>query len=49
MHTDNVGLTAVIMIVGIPMAAMYTFYRVLKLRTEEPCGFGPRIERSHAP
>ena len=33
---DNiVGLAAVIMIFGIPMAAMYTFYRVRKLRTDE--------------
>ena len=34
--SDNlVGLAAVIMIFGIPMAAMYTYYRVRKLRTEE--------------
>ena len=34
--SDNiVGLAAVIMIFGIPMAAMYTFYRVRKLRTHE--------------
>ena len=34
--SDNiVGLAAVIMIFGIPMAAMYTFYRVRKLRTDE--------------
>jgi hypothetical protein len=30
-----VGLVAVVMIFGIPMAAMYTFYCVRKLRTEE--------------
>jgi hypothetical protein len=30
-----VGLAAVIMIFGIPMAAMYTFFRVRKLRSEE--------------
>ena len=35
MSGDMVGLVAVIMIFGIPMAAMYTFYRVRKLRTEE--------------
>jgi hypothetical protein len=35
MNTDFVGLVAVIMIFGIPMAAMYTYYRVRKLRTEE--------------
>jgi hypothetical protein len=35
MPGDIVGLTAVIMIFGIPMAAMYTFYRVRKLRTDE--------------
>jgi hypothetical protein len=30
-----VGLAAVIMVFGIPMAAMYTFYHVRKLRTDE--------------
>jgi cadmium resistance protein CadD (predicted permease) len=30
-----VGLVAVIMVFGIPIAAMYTFYHVRKLRTEE--------------
>jgi hypothetical protein len=35
MSGDLVGLVAVIMIFGIPMAGMYTFYRVRKLRTEE--------------
>lgn len=35
MDGDLVGLVAVIMIFGIPIAAMYTFYRVRKLRTEE--------------
>ncbi|MGA8867465.1 MAG: DUF6249 domain-containing protein [Candidatus Sulfotelmatobacter sp.] len=35
MDGNFVGLAAVIMIFGIPMAAMYTFYRVRKLRTEE--------------
>ena len=35
MGGDLVGLVAVIMIFGIPMAGMYTFYRVRKLRTEE--------------
>ncbi|MGA8765235.1 MAG: DUF6249 domain-containing protein [Candidatus Sulfotelmatobacter sp.] len=35
MDGNLVGLAAVIMIFGIPMAAMYTFYRVRKLRSEE--------------
>jgi hypothetical protein len=35
MGEDLVGLVAVIMIFGIPIAAMYTYYRVRKLRTEE--------------
>ena len=35
MGGDLVGLVAVIMIFGIPMAGMYTYYRVRKLRTEE--------------
>jgi hypothetical protein len=35
MDGNFIGLVAVIMIFGIPMAAMYTFYRVRKLRTEE--------------
>jgi len=35
MGENLVGLAAVIMIFGIPMAGMYTFYRVRKLRTEE--------------
>jgi hypothetical protein len=35
MDGNLVGLVAVIMIFGIPMAAMYTFYRVRKLRTDE--------------
>jgi hypothetical protein len=35
MGGDVVGLVAVIMIFGIPIAAMYTYYRVRKLRTEE--------------
>lgn len=35
MDGDLIGLVAVIMIFGIPIAAMYTFYRVRKLRTEE--------------
>jgi hypothetical protein len=32
---DMTGLVAVIMVFGIPIAAMYTYYRVKKLRTEE--------------
>jgi hypothetical protein len=35
MDGNLVGLAAVVMIFGIPMAAMYTFYNVRKLRTEE--------------
>lgn len=35
MDGNFVGLAAVVMIFGIPMAAMYTFYRVRKLRSEE--------------
>lgn len=35
MNGDLIGLVAVIMALGIPMAGMYTFYRVRKLRTEE--------------
>jgi len=35
MDANIVGLAAVIMIFGIPMAAMYTFFRVRKLRSEE--------------
>jgi len=35
MNGDLTGLAAVIMIFGIPMAAMYTYYRVRKLRSEE--------------
>jgi hypothetical protein len=35
MNGDLIGLVAVIMIFGIPIAAMYTYYSVRKLRTEE--------------
>ncbi|MBZ5597319.1 MAG: DUF6249 domain-containing protein [Acidobacteriia bacterium] len=35
MNGDLIGLVAVIMVFGIPIAAMYTFYRVRRLRTEE--------------
>ncbi|MBZ5719168.1 MAG: DUF6249 domain-containing protein [Acidobacteriia bacterium] len=35
MDGNLVGLVAVIMIFGIPIAGMYTYYRVRKLRTEE--------------
>lgn len=35
MGENITGLVAVIMIFGIPIAAMYTFYRVRRLRTEE--------------
>src|SRR5271165_3029437 len=35
MDGNIVGLAAVIMVFGIPIAAMYTYYRVRKLRAEE--------------
>ena len=35
MDGNIVGLAAVIMVFGIPIAALYTYYRVRKLRTEE--------------
>ena len=35
MDSNFVGLAAVVMALGIPMAAMYTFFRVKKLRSEE--------------
>ena len=35
MDDNIVGLAAVVMCLGIPMAAMYTYYRVKRLRTEE--------------
>jgi len=35
MDGNIIGLVAVIMIFGIPLAALYTFYRVRKLRTDE--------------
>ena len=35
MNGDIVGFAAVVMSLGLPMAALYTFYRVRKLRTEE--------------
>jgi hypothetical protein len=35
MDGEFVGLVAVIMVFGIPLAAMYTFYHVRKLRTDE--------------
>jgi preprotein translocase subunit Sss1 len=35
MDSNIIGLVAVIMGFGIPIAAMYTFFRVRKLRTEE--------------
>jgi preprotein translocase subunit Sss1 len=35
MDGNIVGLAAVVMIFGIPMAAMYTFFRVRRLRSEE--------------
>jgi hypothetical protein len=35
MGGDLIGLVAVILALGIPIAALYTYYRVRKLRTEE--------------
>lgn len=35
MDGEVIGLVAVIMLFGIPLAAMYTFYHVRKLRTDE--------------
>ena len=35
MNGDFIGLVAVIMMFGIPMAAMYTYYRVRQLRSQE--------------
>jgi hypothetical protein len=35
MGGDLIGLVAVVLTCGIPLAAMYTYYRVRKLRTEE--------------
>jgi hypothetical protein len=35
MNGEFIGLVAVIMGLGIPMAALYTYYNVRKLRTEE--------------
>ena len=35
MDVNVIGLVAVILSLGIPIAGMYTFYRVRKLRTEE--------------
>jgi hypothetical protein len=35
MNDNIVGLAAVVMIFGIPIAAMYTYYRVRRLRSEE--------------
>jgi hypothetical protein len=35
MDGQLIGLVAVIMLFGIPLGAMYTYYRVRRLRTEE--------------
>ena len=35
MDDNLVGLVAVTLFFGVPLAAMYTYYRVRKLRTEE--------------
>jgi hypothetical protein len=32
---EMIGLVAVVMALGVPLAGMYTYYRVRKLRTEE--------------
>lgn len=35
MDGNFIGLVAVVMVLGIPVAALYTFYRIRKLKTEE--------------
>jgi hypothetical protein len=35
MDSNFIGLAAVVMSLGIPLAALYTFYHVRKLRTDE--------------
>jgi hypothetical protein len=35
MDSNIIGLAAVVLFFGIPLAALYTFYRVRKLRTDE--------------
>jgi len=35
MDGNTIGFAAVVLFMGIPMAAMYTFYRVRRLRTDE--------------
>jgi hypothetical protein len=35
MNGDIIGLAAVVLIFGLPIAALYTFYHVRKLRTDE--------------
>jgi hypothetical protein len=35
MNGEFIGLVAVMMSLGIPLAGMYTYYRIRKLRTEE--------------
>lgn len=35
MDGDLIGLVAVVMTLGVPLAAMYTYYRVRRLRSEE--------------
>jgi len=35
MDSNVVGFAAVVMVFGIPLAALYTYYRVRRLRTEE--------------
>lgn len=35
MGGDVIGLTAVVLTCGLPLAALYTYYRVRKLRSEE--------------
>ena len=47
MDGNIIGLAAVVLFMGIPMAAMYTFYRVRKLRTDERvAALDARRERS---
>lgn len=38
MDGNFIGLVAVVMSLGIPLAAFYTFYRVRKLKTDERLG-----------
>src|SRR5271170_1700971 len=48
MDGEMVGLVAVIMTLGIPIAGMYTYYSVRKLRSQERLGDRARRRRPHA-